>query len=256
MAGDDPFDAEEERQFKQEFYAAAFQAGLLIKSYEANEAVLNYHGELTRFSLAAMRRRWRAAGPEAREHVVYLQLTAPFEDRFSSAEATLDEVKASLLPRIAPPGYRAERNPTETPPSVPIVEGHLHAHVVVNEPATMWFVSNAHLRRWGASLEDLLAVAVENLRRRTDRKKVSKIDAVEAYLLLSDDSYDAARALVLDTLVDPFPQDGVVVLVPMREVLMFAPVEGPKTREALAHMMELAYTKCRGATFPVSDQVF
>jgi uncharacterized protein YtpQ (UPF0354 family) len=157
---------------------------------------------------------------------------------------------------MGPKDARADRNPTGTPPSLPLVEGFLHVYIVVNERASMWFVTEDHENRWKTTLGELLPLAIDNLRRRTDLKHREKIPEMEAYFFSSGDSYDSARALLLRELLDPFPQNGVVVLMPTREHLVFTPVEHPDAWTNVAKLVGVMRRAYASAAYPVSDQAF
>jgi len=164
-------------------------------------------------------------------------LSAPVQDH------TLAEVRDRLMPRIGLPFARHALLKEEVPPSRPFIQGRaeeqkktrnaaqgtvvipevppLETNVVVDEPRTVWYVRHKHLTEWNVGFDALLSIAIENLRRRSSPNPLIRIDQMPGtFACETGDSYDAARLLILKDLVGPWPQEGVIAVVPNRDLIL------------------------------------
>ncbi|MDW8147882.1 MAG: DUF5688 family protein [Roseiflexaceae bacterium] len=76
---------------------------------------------------------------------------------------------------------------------------------VVDEPQSVAYINEHHLKQWGVSEREIHKLALRNLRRRTDeRARYLMIGEGEQRLFIfnSNDGYDATRLLLTDILAD------------------------------------------------------
>jgi hypothetical protein len=253
VAGDDG--AHDLEAFARDFRAAAQRAGLTILEFTDTYARIEYDGRRSRLGTRPLLQRWRALPPERREDFLDEILTGPLEDIYPGSENTFHEVRPSLMPRLGPPDVMQDTGLPFAPPSRPLVEGLVHVFLVVDEPATMWFVTDQHLERWGMTFAEVEAQAVENLRRRTDPGHVERDPDFPVAQYVTHDSYDASRMLVVEEAVGPVGPQGLVAAVPTKDHFFFAPVAGPATRQLLEFLLRIVWKVYPEAAYPVTDQL-
>jgi hypothetical protein len=118
---------------------------------------------------------------------------------------------------------------------------------VVDDPWSVVFICQAHLRCWGRSEDDLFHLASRNLRRITERD-VQLPDAKDGPVRIhTGDGYDAARVLLLD----PDDASDLLVAMPEQETLYLG-------READLESLEsmLRLTDNERIEHPVSTELF
>jgi uncharacterized protein YtpQ (UPF0354 family) len=243
-------------EFKKDFYTAALRAGIKVASFGPEGALIVVHGDERTFHFVNVRPRWERAAPENREDLLYFSLTAPFEAELSAEDATLEQARGKLMPLLRDPSVGHRGPDGDEVPSRPFVPGHLSIYLVVDEPATMWFVLAEHLKRWKTTFEDLLPIAMDHLRRVTPWQEIGKVPDRELFFYASEDSYDATRALLIKDLVHPWPKSGVVLAIPSRDHFMYAPVDGQETLRSLDAMAQLITRFTAVGTYLISDQIF
>jgi hypothetical protein len=105
---------------------------------------------------------------------------------------------------------------------------------VIDDPWSVVFLSNAHLRHWGRTEQDMFHLASQNLRRLTDGE-VRLPDAKDGPVKIhSGDGYDAARVLLLD----PDQAGDLLVAMPERETLYLAREADLESLESLLRVTD------------------
>ena len=161
-------------------------------------------------------------------------------------------IASRLRPRLGKP---FSRQGNAHPWGIPLSGTELEINLVIDFPHTMAYVTDEMLAKSGKSGEDLLDLALDNLRRDTPRDFFDRVsDELEIYVGHSGDGYDSARALLIDDLLPDSPA-GFWVVIPTREELAVWPV----SFEALEkiHVIKLfAEDNYREHAYPVTDEVF
>lgn len=161
------------------------------------------------------------------------------------------QVGDRLRPRLGAPFDRSAAHPW----GIPLPGTGLEINLVVDFPNTMAYVTDAMLKRSRKRGEDLLDVALENLRAATPDDYFERAsDELDIYIGHSGDGYDAARALLVEELMPESPA-GFWVAVPSREELAVWPVSFPALGRV--HVLKMfAQENHRDHAYPVSDDVF
>ena len=119
----------------------------------------------------------------------------------------------------------------------------------------MAYVTDEMLKKTGKSGEDLLDLALANLKADTADDFFDQVsEEIDIYVGHRGDGYDAARALLIDELLPESPA-GFWVAIPSREELAVWPV----SFEALSkiHVIKMfAQDNYRDHAYPVTDDVF
>jgi hypothetical protein len=161
-------------------------------------------------------------------------------------------IASRLRPRLGKP-FSREGN--VHPWGIPLSGTELEINLVIDFPHTMAYVTDEMLAKSGKSGEDLLDLALDNLRRDTPRDFFDRVsDEMDIYVGHSGDGYDSARALLIDDLLPDSPA-GFWVVIPTREELAVWPV----SFEALEkiHVLKMfAEDNYREHAYPVTDEVY
>jgi hypothetical protein len=249
-----------QRTLEQDVQAVAARMGLQLEKIDDNGATFRHGGGVHILQFATLRRLWEGASAEQRPTVVQGFLVALMQSAQSAPAATdRAAVEGRIFPRVVTPDYGVVPMipPDQQPHHWVLVPGLLSVVLVVDEPNTVWPVSDSHLRSWGWSFEDAYAMAFENLRRRTDASRQGDLPGyppVKVYQ--ANDSFDAARALLLGDLLVPWPSAGAVFAVPSRDHFAFAPVAGRATYDAIQGLLNAIDFGIQQGAKPLSDQIF
>jgi hypothetical protein len=163
----------------------------------------------------------------------------------------LTAVATRLRPRLGKPFARDGAYPW----GLPLSGTGLEINLVVDFPHTMAYVTEEMLERAGKSGEDLLDVALANLRAETPPDFFERVSPeLDIYVGHSGDGYDSARALLVEDLLPDSPA-GFWVVVPTREELAVWPVSFPALGKI--HVIKMfARDNYREHAYPVTDEVF
>jgi uncharacterized protein YtpQ (UPF0354 family) len=127
--------------------------------------------------------------------------------------------------------------------------------LVVDHPQTMAYVTKKMIEESGRTGEEWLEVALDNLRERTSPEMLQALDEETGIsLCLTNDAYDAARALVLERLLPEDAEHGWLVAVPNRDRLFVLPV-CPESLVRLHLLQFIARQSFQDAPYPISDEV-
>ena len=164
----------------------------------------------------------------------------------------LTTIAARLRPRLGKP---FSRNGNVHPWGVPLSETGLEINLVIDFPHTMAYVTDEMLARTGRAGEDLLDLALANLRSTTPGDFFDRVsDELDIFVGHSGDGYDSARALLIEDLLPDSPA-GFWVVIPTREELAVWPVSFGALEKI--HIIKLfAQDNYRQHAHPVTDDVF
>jgi uncharacterized protein YtpQ (UPF0354 family) len=175
----------------------------------------------------------------AARRAVYASYLAVLRD-MEAEPATATADAARLLPRLVSQGYLAGIAESGGDPisTRPLAGTHLHVAYVLDSPSHVRFVNAKHLESLGLTREALEQRALENLRQMpvklvplstqqpregTLAEAVSLVvEGGEGVLLLSQDTFDAARLLLLPSLLSG--TQGLAALAPERDGLVLLPL--------------------------------
>ncbi len=119
---------------------------------------------------------------------------------------------------------------------------------VIDSPASMVFVTRAHLRAWRIDEESLHRTASANLRQRgSGELPMPEADSAPVLIQVGD-GYDATRVLLLD----PDKAEGLLVAIPERDALWM----GNAGDTDLARLMEVNRAQSEASTHPVSASIY
>ena len=164
----------------------------------------------------------------------------------------LTTISGRLRPRVGKPFTREGK---AHPWGIPLAGTDLEINLVIDFPNTMAYVTDDMLEKTGKAGEDLLALALSNLRAQTPPDFFDKVsEELNIYVGHSGDGYDAARALLIDDLLPDSPA-GFWVVIPSREELAVWPVSFAAL--AKIHVIKMfAQDNYRDHAYPVTDEVF
>lgn len=145
----------------------------------------------------------------------------------------------------------------EAPLSVAFVPGHLHVALTVDDGAGPRPVTEADLTAWGTTVEQLLPMAINRLRRESRINDWQPIDTVPGMsTLVTGDGAAAARMLCISDLVGDWPLGGIIVVAPTPDQLLAVALHDVSDIEALNVMISAAQFAHMGAEEPLSNQAF
>ena len=264
----------DEDEFETLFRDACARLGIRLQEMSADKATILKDNSPSSLYLANIKPRVLSAPVQDRpailEDFLRASLTASSDEGH-----TLAEVRDRLMPRIGLPFARHALLKEEVPPSRPFIQGRaeeqkktrnaaqgtvvipevppLETNVVVDEPRTVWYVRHKHLTEWNVGFDALLSIAIENLRRRSSPNPLIRIDQMPGtFACETGDSYDAARLLILKDLVGPWPQEGVIAVVPNRELLLCVRLDSLDSIRAMKPMFAFAQRQSTAMGYPIT----
>jgi hypothetical protein len=165
----------------------------------------------------------------------------------------LNAVADQVLPRLGPP---ISRQGVEGFWWKQLVPERIWVNLVIDYPTRMAYVSKELIDRSGQSGEYWLTRALDNLRARSSPDMVPVVnEEIGLRLIGTEDSYDAARALILDPLLPETEPFGCFVAPIGRDQVLLLPV----AVQALAHvhiLKLLARDNYPKVPYAISDSVF
>jgi hypothetical protein len=240
-----------------------FRAAVTAQLTAAGFAVVNWEptgvnvrptcGEVQYIGLANLHRRAKAA--DSAEWSAMISGFLAHRAELLKAPTIPDDISTitdRLRPRLGKPCDRTDKTP---PWGIPLPGTGLEINLVVDCPHGMVYVTGPMLARSRKKGEDLLDVALENLRTATPADYFERAsDALDIYIGHAGDGYDAARALLIEELMPDSPA-GFWVAIPSREELAVWPVSFPALGRV--HVLKMfADENFREHAYPVSDEVF
>ena len=165
-----------------------------------------------------------------------------------------DDVAGRILPQVRSAEWVAERSPAFGDSALASRElaADLRVCYVIDDPWSMVFVCQAHLRQWGVDLEALHRLATQNLRRLGGERLPVPQQGEEPILVRTGDGYDASRVLLLD----PEQTEGLLVAMPERDTLWLGTMAGERAGQGLQELMSLNREQNEGSAYPVSATLY
>lgn len=161
-------------------------------------------------------------------------------------------IAGQLRPRLGRPFPRGR---SRRPWGIPLPGTGLEVNLVIDFPETIAYVTEAMLATTSRPVEDLLDIALANLRQVTAADYLEPVvPGGDVYIGHSGDGHDAARALLLDELLPEAPA-GYWVVVPTRDEMAVSPVS-LSTLDRVHTLRLFAIEHCRENPYPISDDVF
>jgi hypothetical protein len=171
-----------------------------------------------------------------------------FDNLFEAeaAQARLDEmardleaVRSMLKVRLYPAASLGGVDPQE-PTSWEIAPG-LVAAFVYDLPTTIATVNASHITGWGRSRDELLAIALDNVRAEpVQAKRMGDAGASAVVACFADHFFAASHALLLGERMPPEAKHGAIFAVPHRHALLYAPIVDLGVVQSLNHIIASA----------------
>ncbi|MCZ6542303.1 MAG: DUF1444 family protein, partial [Planctomycetota bacterium] len=121
---------------------------------------------------------------------------------------------------------------------------------VIDDSWSMVYVTQAHLRHWARSEDDIYHLATRNLLRLGEAQLPLPEVGEDPVIVRTGDGYDAARVLLLD----PEQVEGLLVGVPDRDLLWLG--AGDIEAESLAQLMHLNAEQRDESSHPISGTLY
>ncbi len=229
--------------------------GYAIAGWEADGVNVVPPGKQPDFNigLSNLYRRARVVDPAAWPDMIH-----DFLSRLISGVAAplipddLMTVADRLRPRLGRPFSRAGKI---YPWGIPLPGTGLEINLVVDYPRMMAYVTDEMLRKTHRSGEDLLDIALANLRAATPSDYFEPVSAdLDIWIGHCGDGYDAARALLIEDIL-PAPPAGFWVAIPSREELVVWPVSY-SALERIHVILLYAQDNYRRNPYPVTEDVY
>ncbi len=119
------------------------------------------------------------------------------------------------------------------------------------------FVTTRVLDRWPVEFDDVLTIAIDNLRRSVDPDSLLEIDGDSGvHAVVSDLLPGSSACLVIDSLLPRLPPGGVVFSVPVDDACLLMPVDENATVDSLAVLIQSTLTMMQDRQDAISDQLF
>jgi uncharacterized protein YtpQ (UPF0354 family) len=177
-------------------------------------------------------------------------------DSLTSAPLPLSVAKPRIMPRIQPTSI-FEHLDRENVAHTEFVNGTVVVYVI-DMPHLTVSITTEQMIRWGLQVDDLDAIARENLTRYAPDLQIQLVDSFEggrAAIVAKQDGYDAAR-LLLHTLYDrlaPELKGDFYVALPARDMFIavsFAP------DEFVNRIRQRVKADYRRMPYPITDELF
>jgi hypothetical protein len=239
--------------FLQVFQQLAEDKGLkIVRWLEDGAALQTPDAKETSVFFGNLYRRCRETPPDD-----WPEIIDPFLNQVlvkTDLPTNLAEVADQILVRLGPPfrhGPAAAR-----PWSLPLGDSGLEIHLVIDYPERMLYVTPDLVEQSGRPAQEWVDLGCQHLQERTAADWFRLLDPDSGMKAACvGDSYDAARALVLDALLPDTAKEGCWVLPLARDRLFFLPVSMKVVHHV--HLLKmLADDHFTGIPYPISDQVY
>lgn len=131
--------------------------------------------------------------------------------------------------------------------------------VGIGGASTATYVTTRALDVWGLTFDEVMLIAVENLRGLVSPADVRDVEGSEGVLAVVDDTLEtgASAALVLDDLMPEAGwETGVLFSVPRQDVTLILPVRPGAGARCLAALMQTVFAMHAEGEHPLSERVF
>ena len=163
-------------------------------------------------------------------------------DPMSQGDEPFETAREHLMPKVRERMYTeqirlrkiSDGKPVELAQKV-FAEGHLTLEVVYDTPRFTKSMRPAKLQEWGLTLDDALAIANENLKRRSGNGGFAVIQP-GLYVSTWRDTFDASRLALQDFVTQLEVKGRIVAMVPNRDVLI---VTGEGDTDGLVKMASM-----------------
>jgi hypothetical protein len=146
-------------------------------------------------------------------------------------------------------------SPTQV--SRPLVAGHLHESVALDDDGCVTPLTAADVETLGRSHEELLEHGAELVRRTTSPTDLRAVDTLPGmFVLLSGDGLAASRLRLLPELYPRLPLGGLVTAVPGPDQLLVVPMVSAGSMDALQMLASALGHAATHREFVLSDQLF
>jgi hypothetical protein len=182
-----------------------------------------------------------------------LDLADETDDAIERLAADFDQARTRLKVRLYPADVGSEIFLTVREP----MDG-VKAVLVYDMPETIHSVRQGHVDGWGRPLEELFAIALDNVKASEPvEPKTFPIDQNAALTLLGGESYfTASHALFLGDYLDPIPEHGALVSVPHRHVVIYHPIVDQGVLLALNAMIPMTLGMFQDGPGSISPQLY
>ncbi|MEZ5967348.1 MAG: DUF1444 family protein [Planctomycetota bacterium] len=166
------------------------------------------------------------------------------------SEHRFDEVATRILPQVRSADWVGSRGRSFGDEALVTraLAADLRICYVIDDPWSMVFVCQAHLRQWGVDEESVHRLSTQNLRRLGGEHVPMPGPDDDAVVLRTGDGYDAARVLLLD----PERTEGLLVAMPERDTLWL----GSGAQGSLSGLMQLNREQSQNSPYPVSPTIY
>lgn len=239
--------------FLQVFEAAATAKNLKIVRWLENGAVLvNEDNEELQTYFTNVYRRCKDYPPDDWQDIIEHFMSQIFLEE--KPPDNVADVSEQLRARLGQP-FEAEPSGFQ-PWFQPLGETELVVNLVVDYPGRMLYVTPEMLNKSGRSEGEWLEVALRRLRESTPAEWFTVLDEETGIrVACMGDSYDAARALILDELLPETAERGCFVAPLGRDVMFFLPVSLEVVR--YIHLLKVLAEKNYETTpYPISREVY
>ncbi|MCA1692395.1 MAG: hypothetical protein LC733_09420, partial [Actinobacteria bacterium] len=156
----------------------------------------------------------------------------PDDERF-------DDVRDHIKVRLYPSDYAAGLEVAVL--ARPFAEG-VQAVLTIDRPTVVATFPPENLERWGVGEEELFRLGYHNVRvePRPEMERLSLEDGVDVTVLEGASFFTTTKVLWLEELLGPLPEHGVLVAMPVRNVLLVHSIEGFGAVLAVRHLLELS----------------
>jgi len=211
--------------------------------------VLEVQGQETPVPLHAVFRHWRAY-PDAFSRIIERLLAEVEEGGLDGpGDHLFEDVATRILPQLRTREWLGRTSPRFGDSAI-AHRPHgpdLAICYVIDTDWSLVFVTQAHLRQWRRTEEDLYHLSLGNLRR-LDAEPVTPPAPGQTMVVEHGDGFDAARALLLD----PDQVQGLLVAIPERDTLWMA----RETDQGLDSLMQVQQERFAQSPHPVSSQIY
>ena len=229
---------------------ALSERGVEVERMDPRGVVARLPGRPERLELGLANLRRLLAQVDSREHPGVVGQWV--EAAVAAARGQPEPPEAGqLMPRLGLP----DADPEGVTWFAPLADDHLRAMLVLDQPTLVRFLRTLDLVEWRVGLVAARRRALENLDERSADVALLPVDDLPGvFEIATGDGYDAARLLILDRWV-PGPL-GALAVVPARDLLWVAPVDGPSSLELGAMLWSEAREALPEVPYPLSGELF